>query len=109
MACPFGIPRYEWEKVWAPRVKKCTMCAPRQAKGLQPACTEVCPVQAGIFGERDDLLNEAASRIQKEPQKYFPHIYGKDEVGGTSTLYLSAVPFEALGLPVDLPHDALPN
>ncbi len=109
MACPFGIPRYEWEKVWAPRVKKCHMCAPRQAKGLQPACTEVCPVQAGIFGERDDLLKEAQSRIDKEPQKYFPHIYGKDEVGGTSVLYLSAVPFDALGLPADLPHDALPN
>jgi len=79
MACPFGIPRYEWDKVWAPKVKKCTMCAP-VSHGLQPACTEVCPVQAGIFGERDDLLKEAESRIQKEPQKYFPHIYGKDEV-----------------------------
>lgn len=109
MACPFGIPRYEWEKVWAPRVKKCTMCAPRQAQGLQPSCTEVCPVHAGIFGERDDLLREAQSRIDKEPQKYFPHIYGKEEVGGTSVLYLSAVPFDALGLPADLPHDALPN
>ncbi len=109
MACPFGIPRYEWDKVWAPRVKKCTMCAPRQAKGLQPACTEVCPVHAGIFGEREELLKEAENRIKSEPNKYFPHIYGKDEVGGTSVLYLSAVPFESLGLPVDLPSDALPN
>ncbi len=109
MACPFGIPRYEWEKIWAPRVKKCTMCAPRQAKGLQPACTEACPVQAGIFGERDDLLREAENRIRQAPGKYFPHIYGKDEAGGTSVLFLSAVPFENLGLPVDLPHDALPN
>jgi formate dehydrogenase iron-sulfur subunit len=108
MACPFGIPRYEWYKVWAPRVKKCNMCAPRQAKGLNPACTEVCPVQAGVFGEREDLLREARNRLQQEPAKYFQHIYGEQEVGGTSVLYLSAVPFDALGLPASLPHDALP-
>jgi len=108
MACPFGIPRYEWNKVWAPRVKKCHMCAPRQAKGLKPACTEVCPVQAGIFGDREDLLREAENRLRQEPAKYFQHIYGKQDVGGTSVLYLSAVPFDALGLPTNLPHDALP-
>jgi formate dehydrogenase iron-sulfur subunit len=108
MACPFGVPRYEWAKVWAPRVKKCHMCAPRQAKGLKPACTEVCPVQAGIFGEREDLLREAENRLRQEPTKYVQYIYGEREVGGTSVLYLSAVPFEALGLPANLPHDALP-
>jgi len=109
VACPFGVPRYEWEKVWAPRVKKCHMCTPRQAKGLKPACTEVCPVQAGVFGERDDLLREAENRLRQEPTKYVQRIYGKQEVGGTSVLYLSAVPFEALGLPANLPSDALPG
>ena len=109
MACPFGVPRYEWDKVLAPRVKKCTMCAPRQAKGLKPACTEVCPAQAGIFGEREELLREAESRLSQEPGKYFQHIYGEGEAGGTSVLYLSAVPFDALGLPANLPHDALPT
>jgi len=108
MACPFGVPRYEWNKVWAPRVKKCHMCAPRQAKGLKPACTEVCPVQAGVFGEREDLLREAENRLRQEPTKYLQYIYGKQEVGGTSVLYLSAVPLEGLGLPTNLPHDALP-
>lgn len=109
VACPFGVPRYEWNKVWKPRVKKCLMCAQRQAKGLKPACTEVCPVQAGLFGERDDLLREAENRLKQEPSKYIQHIYGKEEVGGTSVLYLSAVPFGELGLPDNLPHDALPN
>lgn len=109
MACPFGIPRYEWDKVWAPKVKKCHMCAPRQAAGLKPACTEVCPVQAAIFGEREELLREAEKRIKQEPGKYVQHIYGKEEVGGTSVLYLSAVPFETLGLPANVPNDPLPN
>jgi formate dehydrogenase iron-sulfur subunit len=107
MACPFNIPRYEW-KVLLPKVMKCTMCAPRQAKGLRPGCTEVCPVQAGIFGEREDLLSQAERRLDEEPSKYFPHIYGKEEVGGTSVLYLSAVPFAQLGLPTNLPKDPLP-
>jgi len=109
VACPFGVPRYEWNKVWAPRVKKCHMCVPRQAKGLKPACTEVCPAQAGVFGEREDLLREAENRLRQEPAKYFQHIYGKQEVGGTSVLYLSAVPVEELGLPANLPHDPLPG
>jgi len=108
MACPFGVLRYEWNKVWAPRVRKCQMCAARQAKGLKPACTEACPVQAGVFGEREDLLREAENRLRQEPAKYIQHIYGKQEVDGTSVLYVSAVPFEALGLPTNLPHDALP-
>jgi formate dehydrogenase iron-sulfur subunit len=84
------------------------MCAPRQAKGLKPACTEVCPVRAGVFGEREDLLREAENRLRQEPTKYIQRMYGKQEVGGTSVLYLSAVPFEALGLPSNLPHDPLP-
>jgi formate dehydrogenase iron-sulfur subunit len=107
MACPFGTPRYEWH-ARLPKVKKCTMCAPRQAKGLQPACTAVCPVQASIFGERDELLREAENRLKQNPSGYVQHIYGKQEVGGTSVLYLSALPFEQLGLPTQVPQDALP-
>jgi formate dehydrogenase iron-sulfur subunit len=108
VACPFGIPRYEWNVVWEPKVKKCTMCAPRQAKGLQPACTEACPAQAGIFGERADLLREAQKRLRENPAGYVQHIYGEDDAGGTSVLCLSAVPFGQLGLPTHLPHDPLP-
>jgi len=107
MACPFSIPRYEWD-VALPKVAKCTMCAPRQAKGLQPACVEACPVQAATFGERDEMLREAESRIRENPSGYVHHIYGKEEAGGTSVLYLSAVPFEALGFPANVPHDPLP-
>ena len=107
MACPFGIPRYEW-KVALPTVKKCMMCAPRQAEGLQPACTEACPAQASIFGEREDLLREAENRLTQNPTGYVQHIYGREEVGGTSVLYLSAVPFATLGFPTNVPHDPLP-
>jgi formate dehydrogenase iron-sulfur subunit len=108
MACPFGVPRYEWDAV-LPKVKKCTMCAPRQAQGLIPACVEICPVQATSFGEREEMLAEAEKRLRETPAGYVQHIYGKEEAGGTSVLYLSAVPFAALGLPINVPKEPLPQ
>jgi formate dehydrogenase iron-sulfur subunit len=54
-------------------------------------------------------LREAENRLRQEPTKYIQRIYGKQDVGGTSVFYLSAVPFEALGMPTNLPHDALPT
>jgi formate dehydrogenase iron-sulfur subunit len=53
-------------------------------------------------------LREAENRLGQEHTKYVQYIYGKEEAGGTSVLYLSAVPFDALGLPRNLPHGALP-
>jgi formate dehydrogenase iron-sulfur subunit len=37
--------------------------------------------------------------MARKPGKYVDHIYGEHEAGGTSVLYLSAVPFEKLGFP----------
>jgi len=42
---------------------------------------------------------EAEARIQSQPDRYVQRVYGKDETGGTSLLYISHVPFEELGLP----------
>jgi formate dehydrogenase iron-sulfur subunit len=95
-ACPFHVPKYEWSST-KPGIQKCKFCASRLAKGLQPACAEACATGATKFGDRDELLAEAASRISSEPGKFVSRIYGKDDVGGTSMLYLSPVPFEQLG------------
>jgi len=95
VACPFNVPKYEWSKL-VPYVKKCDMCASRQAQGLSPACVEACPVQATICGTRDEILEEAQRRILGD-SKYVKHIYGTEEAGGTSVFYLSDVPFEKLG------------
>ena len=54
LACPFHIPRYEWEEA-VPFVRKCDMCFERQEDGLVPACVEACPNEALQFGERDAL------------------------------------------------------
>ncbi|MCK4724117.1 MAG: 4Fe-4S dicluster domain-containing protein, partial [Dehalococcoidia bacterium] len=98
VVCPFGIPSFEWDKP-LPWIRKCTFCADRQGGGMEPACVTTCPSGALEFGERDDLIAEARERIAATPGRYVDHIYGENEVGGTSWLYLSPVPFEKLGLP----------
>ncbi len=106
-ACPFGVPKYEWNKV-LPRVQKCTMCADRVLAGKPTACAEICPTGATKFGERDELIAEAQKRIRDNPGNYVNHIYGVNEVGGTSVLLLSSVAFEEFGYRTDFPKDPLP-
>ncbi len=98
IACPFSVPRYEWDKT-LPKVRKCTMCSDRVQKGTQTACAEVCPTGATKFGDRDALIAEAQQRIRENPGKYVNHIYGLNEVGGTSVLLISSVPFDEFGYP----------
>ena len=100
IACPFNIPAYEYDEAYSPRVRKCTMCYERVfKKGGLPGCVEACPTKAVVFGKRDELIQMARQRLVESPGKYVDHIYGEHEVGGTSWLYLSPVPFEDLGLP----------
>jgi formate dehydrogenase iron-sulfur subunit len=99
VACPFQVPRFEWDKA-LPVITKCNMCAERLARGKEPVCVSVCPAHALTFGPRDRILAEAARRIADDPARYVPAIYGMEEAGGTSWLYVSDVPFEELGFPV---------
>ena len=109
IACPFGIPKYEWDKP-IPVIQKCIFCYEKALKkGEQPACTSVCPTGATIFGDRSALISEAQRRIESQPGKYIPHIYGLREAGGTSVFYLSAVPFAELGFPANLIEDPYPK
>jgi formate dehydrogenase iron-sulfur subunit len=108
-ACPFNVPQYEWDDSITPRVRKCDMCRDRLAAGLPTACAAVCPTGATKFGYRDELIEEARARIAKNPEKYVDHIYGVTEVGGTSVLLLSDVPFDTLGYRTDLSKEPLPQ
>jgi Fe-S-cluster-containing dehydrogenase component len=109
VACPFEIPAYEYDKPLTPRVMKCHMCAPRQAKGKLPGCVEACPKEALSFGERDELIKIARQRITSHPDTYIDHIYGEKEMGGTSWLYVSGVPFSEIGLREDLGTKSAPE
>jgi formate dehydrogenase iron-sulfur subunit len=124
------VPTAEWDSL-APKIEKCTHCADRSDQPLPsarngqaladyetnsflaniavPACVKACPADALEFGERQEMLQEAHSRIAKHPDKYIDRVYGEKEAGGTSVLYLAAVPFEKIGLPAlgDQPYPAV--
>jgi Fe-S-cluster-containing dehydrogenase component len=108
IACPFEIPKYEYGSLM-PRVRKCTFCAERQAAGLAPACTEVCPSGALTFGKRRELLDAAKTRIYANPGRYVHHVYGEHEAGGTSWLYISDIDFEKLALRTGVPERPIPE
>ena len=85
-ACPYGA-RY-----LDPRTKtadKCTFCYHRIKQGLQPACVEVCPTQARIFGElkarasplrrlmRMSELQVLKPFLNTEPKVYYSKLDGE--------------------------------
>jgi formate dehydrogenase iron-sulfur subunit len=107
VACPFQVPSYEWD-ARLPRVRKCDLCSDRIPKGGITRCSEACPVEATITGDRDELIQIARKRIQEKPGDYYPAIYGLKEAGGTSVLVLSAVPFDQIGYNTKVPDHNMP-
>ncbi len=122
IACPFNIPKFEWDDPF-PKIVKCQLCSHLTAKGDIPACCDICPTGASLFGSVNALFAESKRRQKMTPGKYYdfpvssmtsgdvqvqkaaqyiPQIYGEIEVGGTQVLMLAGVNFNKLGLP-DLP------
>ncbi|HLN26105.1 MAG TPA: hydrogenase 2 operon protein HybA [Patescibacteria group bacterium] len=118
-SCPFGVPKFEYNTP-TPQIHKCQMCRHRQAEGKIPACAEVCPTGATLFGSVLGLREEAARRRslpagetttfsrktvgssdthEKNTAHYLPHTYGETEMGGTQMMLLAGVPFDKLGYP----------
>jgi len=119
VACPYNIPKFEWDDPY-PEIVKCELCSHLIAKGDISACCSACPTGASLFGPVTKLRDETRRRLQMEPGKrykfpvssidsgkwhefeapeYERHVYGRDELGGTQVMYMSAVPFERFGLP----------
>ena len=107
VACPFSVPRYEWNSV-TPRVRKCQLCPHRLSKGLPTACSEACPAEATVSGERSELLAEAWRRISEDPDSYAPRVYGTTEAGGTSVLVIGPPEVMAAFDP-RIPNESLPH
>ena len=107
LACPFHIPRYEWDET-IPFMKKCAMCYEKLQQKEIPACIQACPNDALIFGERNDILNRAHRIIKAKNTTYINHIWGETEFGGTSVLYISDIDLMKMGWPqksnVAIPH-----
>ncbi|HEX9740978.1 MAG TPA: 4Fe-4S dicluster domain-containing protein [Ignavibacteriaceae bacterium] len=89
VACPFQIPSFDYDKALDPEIRKCDFCIERTKEGNLPACVNICPVEAINYGPRSELIKIAREKIKKYPDRYIDYIYGENEVGGTSWLYLS--------------------
>jgi Fe-S-cluster-containing dehydrogenase component len=96
VACPYGarymVPAGETTpKGVSGIVDKCTFCYHRITRGMLPACTEVCPVNARIFGDLNDAasaasvaLTEKRVRVMKpalgtKPRVYYTGLEGEVE------------------------------
>jgi Fe-S-cluster-containing dehydrogenase component len=118
-SCPFGVPQSEFDTP-TPKIKKCEMCRHRQAEGKIPACAEVCPTGATIFGPIPALTEEIKRRRamkagepnvferrvigsgdthERPAAQYLDHVYGETEVGGTQFRHMAGVSFAKLGYP----------
>lgn len=100
--CPWGIPQRQtgvglYLKL-APSfagngvMYKCDRCGERVAAGALPACIEACPEGVQTIGPRQEII----ARAHAIAEEIGGFIYGEKENGGTNTIYVSPVPFEAL-------------
>ncbi|WP_319521768.1 4Fe-4S dicluster domain-containing protein [uncultured Desulfosarcina sp.] len=66
-ACPYNIPRRDPA---TGRISKCTMCNDRVVRGLLPVCVQVCPTGAMNFGEREEMLALARTRLARVKKEH---------------------------------------
>ncbi len=99
VACQFQIPTYDYDKSIDPHIRKCDLCYDRRKNGQLPACVDICPNEALVFGKRSDVLKIAKERIRRKPDVYVKHIYGEYEIGGTSWMYIAGKNFDELKMP----------
>jgi len=71
---------------------KCDLCSDLLKEGKTPACIAACPQKAMTIGPRGEIYAKA----EELAKKIGGYLYGKTENGGTSTLYVSPVPFDRL-------------
>src|SRR5574341_855002 len=85
-ACPYGA---RFLDPVTRTAEKCTFCYHRVVKGLLPACVEVCPTQARIFGDlksrarrlvrcqRMNKVDVLKPALNTEPKVYYAQLDGE--------------------------------
>jgi len=101
--CPWSVPQRQagvgiytlWQR-YIPAgggvMFKCDLCRERVLSGDTPLCSDACPQKAMLIGRRDEIISEA----ERLKHIYNGDLYGLSENGGTSTIYVSPIPFKEL-------------
>ncbi|MEE9594672.1 MAG: 4Fe-4S dicluster domain-containing protein [Candidatus Hydrothermarchaeales archaeon] len=79
VACPYDARYINFSRKTA---DKCTFCSHRIDKGLDPACVDICPVKARVFGDLNDpnskvsqILAKNNVSVLKQDLRTFPKVY----------------------------------
>ncbi len=78
-ACPFDVPHL------GSTARKCTSCIERVKNGLEPSCVAACSNEALIYGEREQLLEQAREISARDPDW---QVYGEEELEGLHVIYV---------------------
>ena len=74
--CPFGVPQFDLNNPFG-KIAKCQFCSHLQKDGKVPACCDVCPTGASLFGTVKDLEQEAARRLAAPAGTTYPFPRGR--------------------------------
>lgn len=89
VGCPFGVidRREDDGRAW-----KCTLCYDRLQDGMEPACAKACPTDSIVFGELDDLKEQARARVEELHERGMSeaYLYGADAASQPGTEGLNA-------------------
>ena len=96
--CPFGVPHCSESRG---KAQKCRFCYGTKADDEPTACASACPFGAISFGERDDLVETGQQRVVQlvAKGKTDANLYGQNELGGLSVLYVLTDKPSVFGLP----------
>lgn len=112
--CPWGIPQRQagvgiYLKL-APKLAgggamfKCDMCGDLLAKGEKSACEVACPKNAIVFAPKAQIT--ALVESEKAKGRF---VYGDVQNGGTSTFYLSSIPFTKIAEAIAEKYGKIPQ
>ncbi len=107
VACPFGV--IARDEKGDHQAHKCTLCYDRLKDDLEPACAKACPTDSIVFGEVEQLKQQARERLGflQEHGVAEARLYGADDTildGGLHAFFLLLDEPEAYNLPQNPPR-----
>ncbi len=83
--CPYNAIIYDKA---SGNMEKCTLCSDLYKHGIEPVCSQACPVNAISFGPREDILDLGRTKVKGLKKEGYEnaYLYGEYEYGGQRVL-----------------------